>query len=63
MTCTTQHIIQTTDSLYQNLYSASENDPELERYFYHTDLPIAIGMGSSSWITDASGDVFTERIL
>ena len=26
-------------------------------YFYHSDLPIAIGMGSSSWITDASGDV------
>jgi len=38
-----------------NLYSASENEPELERYFYHTDLPMAIGMGSSSWITDASG--------
>jgi len=31
------------------------NDPENELYFYHTDLPMAIGMGSSSWITDASG--------
>ncbi len=40
-----------------DLYSASEDDPEPDRYFYHTDLPIAIGMGSSSWITDASGAV------
>jgi len=35
----------------QNLYSASENEPELERYFYHMDH-----IGSSSWITDAGGD-------
>ena len=35
-----------------NLYSASENDPEPDRYFYHTDH-----LGSSSWITDASGNV------
>ena len=33
----------------------SEDNPETDLYFYHSDLPIAIGMGSSSWITDASG--------
>ena len=26
-------------------------------YFYHPDLPIAIGIGSTSYITDASGEV------
>jgi len=36
-----------------NLYSASENDHENELYFYHTDH-----LGSSSWITDASGSVY-----
>ena len=35
----------------------SKDNPETDLYFYHTDLPIAIGMGSSSWITDASGSV------
>ena len=40
----------------QNLYSAPANEPENERYFYHTDH-----LGSSSWITDASGAVYTEQ--
>ena len=36
----------------------SKDNPETDLYFYHTDLPIAIGMGSSSWITDASGEAY-----
>jgi len=36
----------------QNLYSASENEPEPEGYFFHSDH-----IGSSSWITDTSGAV------
>ena len=35
-----------------DLYSVSQNDPEPDRYFYHTDY-----LGSSSWITDASGNI------
>lgn len=31
------------------------DEPENYLYFYHTDLPIAIGIGSSSWISNASG--------
>ena len=36
-------------------YNLNNHNFEDNQYFYHTDLPIAIGIGSSSWITDASG--------
>ena len=41
----------------EELRYTSINNFESDMYFYHSDLPIAIGMGSSSWITDASGAV------
>ncbi|OIP01317.1 MAG: hypothetical protein AUJ98_04920 [Bacteroidetes bacterium CG2_30_33_31] len=41
----------------EELRYTSINNFESDMYFYNTDLPIAIGMGSSSWITDASGAV------
>ncbi len=41
----------------EELRNTSIDNIESDMYFYHSDLPIAIGMGSSSWITDASGDV------
>jgi len=41
----------------EELRYTSINNLESDMYFYHSDLPIAIGMGSSSWITDAFGAV------
>ena len=37
--------------------SIQQDNVEEELYFYLSDLPKAFGIGSSSWITDASGNV------
>jgi RHS repeat-associated protein len=38
--------------------TATGNVSEAFRYFYRPDLPMAIGMGSTSYVTDASGEVY-----
>ena len=47
----------------QNHHHSTRNDYESDQYFYHTDLPGAIGIGSGSLITDRYGDVDLADIV